>query len=192
MQALRAAESPDDELFARVREGDRDALAALVDRHKDALVSYLTRMTGCRDRAEDLAQEAFLRLVERSGRYREQGRLKAYLYRIAVNLLRSGERRERRWRLLTPFLAHQTRGVEGPRQDLRLLRGELAGQLLACLAEVPLHYRVPLVLRDVEDWPYPEIAGLLGCAEGTVKSRIHRGRELLRRLLEDRWQGDRP
>lgn len=192
MQALRAAEFPDGELFARVRDGDRDALAALVDRHKDALVSYLARMTGCRDRAEDLAQEAFVRLVERSRGYQEQGRLKGYLYRIAINLLRSSERRERRWRLLEPFFVHQTRSSEGPRQDLRLLRGELAGQLLDALAAVPLHYRVPLVLRDVEDWPYHEIAGLLGCAEGTVKSRIHRGRELLRRLLEERWQGDRP
>jgi RNA polymerase sigma-70 factor (ECF subfamily) len=192
MEALRALESADAELFARVRRGDGDALAELVDRHKDGLVSYLTRMAGCRDRAEDFAQDAFVRLVERSDGYREQGHLKAYLYRIATNLLRSSERRERRWRLLAPVLAYAAQSRESPRQDLRLLRDELAGQILDSLTEVPLPFRVPLVLRDVEEWPYQEIASLLGCAEGTVKSRIHRGRELLRRLLQDRWKGDRP
>jgi RNA polymerase sigma-70 factor (ECF subfamily) len=149
-------------------------------------------MAGCRDRAEDLAQDAFVRLVERSAGYREQGHLKAYLYRIATNLFRSSERRERRWRLLEPLLAHGMRRHERPGQDLRLLQGELASQLLAALAEVPVHFRIPLVLRDVEDWPYHDIAALLGCAEGTVKSRLHRGRELLRRLLEERWRGESP
>jgi len=192
MEALRAAEPPDGELFARVRRGDGDALAELVDRHKDALVGYLTRMAGCRDRAEDLAQEAFVRLVERSDGYREQGHLKAYLFRIATNLLRSSERRERRWGLLEPLFAYAAQGRVAPSQELRLLRDELAGQILDCLTDVPLHFRVPLVLRDIEEWSYQEIADLLGCAEGTVKSRIHRGRELLRRLLQDRWKGDRP
>lgn len=190
MEALQAVETPDGDLFARAREGDRSALADLVERHKDPLVNYLTRMAGSRDRAEDLAQEAFVRLVERSESYREQGRLKAYLYRIATNLLRSAERRERRWRLLEPVFALGLPRHESPRQDLRLLRDELAEELLAGLRSLPIHYRVPLVLRDVEDWSYQEIAGMLDCAEGTVKSRIHRGRELLRNRLESHRKGE--
>jgi len=91
-------------LMAGVRAGDRAAFSRLVERHKDSVVSYLTRLTGDRDRAEDLAQESFLRLyraaadasgisgvsgVSGASRYREQGFLRAYLFRIATNLVRS-------------------------------------------------------------------------------------------------------
>src|SRR4028119_479163 len=89
--------SPSDaELMARVRTGDREALAGLVDRHKDAVVNYLARLSGNRDRAEDMAQETFLRLFRAAGSYSEQGYLRAYLFRIGTNLVRSVVRVERR------------------------------------------------------------------------------------------------
>ena len=91
----------DAELMTRVRSGDREAFAQLVDRHKDGLVNYLTGLTHSRDRAEELAQESFLRLYQHSARYREQGQFVPFLFRIATNLLRSEERRARRWRLLS-------------------------------------------------------------------------------------------
>jgi RNA polymerase sigma-70 factor (ECF subfamily) len=188
---LALAEPSDAELFARSREGDRAALARLVDRHKDGLVNYLARLAGSRDGAEDLAQETFLRLLERSGRYRERGQLRAYLYRIATNLHRSRDRRQRRWGLLQPQLAPADGHVALAEQDVRLLRREVAQRLAEALRELPLRYRVPVVLRDVEDWSYREIAQLLGCREGTVKSRIHRGRRLLRERLAPISQGTR-
>ena len=95
----------DDRLVALGLTGDRAAWGELVERHKDGLVNYLTRMTGERGAAEDLAHDAFVRLFERAASYRPQGRFRAYLYRIAVNLLRSQERRKQRWRLIaTRFL----------------------------------------------------------------------------------------
>ena len=104
--------------MARVREGDREGFADLVDRHKDAVVNYLARLTGDRDRAEDLAQETFLRLFRSAGDYTEQGYLRAFLFRIATNLVRSEERREKRLRLLLPFLrrrgARRAGGSLGP------------------------------------------------------------------------------
>lgn len=181
----------DSELFALVRRGDRTALGCLVDRHKDGLVNYLTRLNGCRETAEDMAQETFLRLVERTSNYVEQGKLVQYMYRIATNLVRSKQRRERRWRLLTPMLVSSNgHGYHAPAQHRSVARRELAASLSAALATLPLHYRTPLVLRDVEDWSYREIAEMLGCREGTVKSRIHRGRELLRQQLESEWPGE--
>jgi RNA polymerase sigma-70 factor (ECF subfamily) len=174
-------------LFARARGGDGDALSCLVDRHKDPLVNYLTRLSGCRDRAEDLAQDAFIRLLERSDGYRERGMLRPYLYRIATNLVRSMQRREQRWRLLQPVLAAARNGSGEPPQLAALERRELGALLSASLLSVPLRYRVPVLLRDVEDWSYAEIAGLLGCKTGTVKSRIHRGREMLRDLVAPHW-----
>ncbi len=181
----------DEALMARVAGGDREAFAAVVDRHKDAMVAYLTRLTGDRDRAEDLAQETFLRLFRGAGRYVERGLLRAYLYRIATNLARSEERRARRAKLLQPLLGPHRDGEPGTWHDA-LLRDELQRQVAAAVAALPLRWRVPLVLHEIEGWPYAEVAAQLGVREGTVKSRIHRGRERLRRALAPYWKNGGP
>jgi RNA polymerase sigma-70 factor (ECF subfamily) len=173
----------DAELMARVRSGDRGAFAKLVDRHKDPLVNYLVRMTRCRDRAEEFAQEAFLRLYQAAPRYSEQGRLVPYLYRIATNLVRSEERRKRRWYLFSvAFSSNGNRPAPNPQSQL--LRAEIKEKVSEALRTVPTLYRAPLVLRDIEGWSYRDIAKVLGCREGTVKSRINRGRSQLRERLE--------
>ena len=92
----------DSELMARVAEGDREAFATLVERHKTAVTKYMGRLTGNHDRAEELAQETFVRLFQAAPGYRDQGRLLPYLFRIGTNLLRSEERRRRRWLTLAP------------------------------------------------------------------------------------------
>lgn len=178
---------PDAGLMARLRTGDRDAFTDLVERHKDAVVNYLTRLTGNRDRAEDLAQETFLRLYRSAGSYTEQGLLRAYLFRIATNLVRSEERRERRLRLLLPFLGNRKHAE--PAAPSGLLRRELHREVAAAVAQLPLRFRVPLVLHEIEGWPYADIARELGCREGTVKSRIHRGRQQLKERLAPYWNG---
>jgi RNA polymerase sigma-70 factor (ECF subfamily) len=173
--------------MARVRSGDREAFADLVDRHKDAVVNYLTRLTGNRDRAEDLAQETFLRLFRSAGSYAEQGLLRGYLFRIATNLVRSEERREKRLRLLMPFLGRPEHAE--PAAPSGMLRQELHREVSAAVADLPLRFRVPLVLHEIEGWAYADIAQALGCREGTVKSRIHRGRQHLKERLAPYWQG---
>jgi RNA polymerase sigma-70 factor (ECF subfamily) len=184
-------EESDAELMADVRGGDRAAFTRLVERHKDCVVSYLARLTGDRDRAEDLAQEAFLRLfraaadVSGDRGYREQGFLRAYLFRIATNLVRSEERRETRLRLLLPFLGG--RRHDEPAAPSGLLLQELHRQVAGAVASLPLRFRVPLVLHEIEGWSYADIARELSCREGTVKSRIHRGRQHLRQRLEPYW-----
>ncbi len=175
-------EPSDADLMARIGKGDPEALGQLVDRHKDAMVNYLTRITGSRDRGEELAQEAFLRLFQAGPAYREQGRLIAYLFRIGTNLVRTAERRERRFRIVQGFLSSNGHS-QAPVAQLNLLREEERRLVQRALAELPLRYRAPLVLAVVEGWSYQEIATLLGCREGTVKSRIARGRKRLRARL---------
>ncbi|HEX7180207.1 MAG TPA: sigma-70 family RNA polymerase sigma factor [Thermoanaerobaculia bacterium] len=188
MSEAQGQELPSDaELMERVRSGDRDAFTDVVDRHKDAVVNYLTRLTGNRDRAEDLAQETFLRLFRSASSYTEQGLLRAYLYRIATNLVRSEERRERRLRVLLPFLGG--REHTEPAAPSGLLLQELHREVTGAVAALPLRYRVPLVLHEIEGWSYADIAEELSCREGTVKSRIHRGRQHLRQKLEPYWTG---
>ena len=178
----------DAELMSAVVRGDRAAFTAVVERHKDAVVNYLTRLTGDRDRAEDLAQETFLRLFRTAAEgYREQGLLRAYLFRIATNLVRSEERRAKRLRLLLPFLGG--RRHDEPAAASGMLLREMHQQVALALAGLPLRFRVPLVLHEIEGWPYADIARELSCREGTVKSRIHRGRQHLRQRLEPYWNG---
>jgi RNA polymerase sigma-70 factor, ECF subfamily len=191
-----AADPTDAELMARVKGGDRGAFAELVERHKDALTAYLARLAGSRDRAEDLAQEAFLRLYRTAGRYRERGQLTAFLYRIATNLQRSEERRARRRERLAAGaggagpLDPAAAGAP-PDASERLLERERRERLAAAVAELPLRYRAPLVLAEIEGWPQREVARVLGCRQGTVKSRLFRARQRLRERLAPYWMGGR-
>lgn len=184
--------SSDAQLLSRSRTGDPSAFASLVDRHKHAMVNYLTRLTGDRDRAEDLAQEAFLRLYAKQHQYSEEGKLTAYLYRIATNLLCSQNRRQRRWQLIRPLVAPPAAPQTAPGQHESVVADERSQRLQRAIAALPVRYRVPLVLHELEEWPYRQIADLLHCRVGTVKSRIHRARGQLRLALADDLMGDTP
>ncbi|MEM6706130.1 MAG: sigma-70 family RNA polymerase sigma factor [Acidobacteriota bacterium] len=191
LSQARASDRTDAEVLEQVREGEAEAFEVLVDRYKNPLVNYLTRLVRCRDRAEDYAQEAFVRIYKGSGSYREQGNFSAYLYRIATNLVRSDERRKSRWFKLTPALTAELDGpkVEGPPPQRSLLSAEATEVVTEAIEHLPLNYRAPIVLREIEGWSYAEIAEALSLAEGTVKSRINRGKERLRRSLEGYWSG---
>lgn len=182
----------DSELFQRMRLGDREAFGELVERHKDGLMNYLTRLCGKPEQAEDLAQEAFLRLYERGGRYQEEGKLRAYLYRIGTNLFRTHRRREQRWQRLGLLFFNSNGHYSEAGQQARILREELGNQLSSALLQLPLRYRAPVVLSFVEGWTHREIAELMRCQEGTIKSRIHRGRKLLQTRLEEYRNGETP
>lgn len=165
----------------QLRADDHAGFARAVDLHKDALVNYLSLLCGCRSRAEDLAQETFLRLYLHVDRYQERGRLRSYLFRIATNLARSEQRRARRQQLLARAL-----GLTGePALPLdpyaALIEREELRALWRSLGRLPLRLRAPLLLFEVEGLSYPEIAQALGCSEGTVKSRLSRARARLRR-----------
>ena len=180
----------DGALMARVKQGDEQAFADLVDRYKNPLVNYLTQMTRNRERAEDLAQDAFVRVYRTAGRYREQGQFQAFLFRIATNQLRTEARRAARWRSLLPALAAEHRlRAPAPSPQSTALGVEAVDAVTRALSRLPLHYRAPLVLREIEGWPYARIAATLGCREGTVKSRVHRGKNLLREDLSEYWNG---
>jgi RNA polymerase sigma-70 factor, ECF subfamily len=175
-------------LMARTRAGDREAFAELVDRYKDKLVNYLTHMTGDRDRGEEFAQESFVRLYQNASRFDDRESVAPYLFRIATNLVRSDFSRIQRWqRLFTVYGNRSEVSTELSPQAL-LMQSEIEQKVSEALERLPLAYRSALILRDIEGWSYEEIAAALGCAEGTVKSRIGRGREKLREALEPYWQ----
>jgi RNA polymerase sigma-70 factor (ECF subfamily) len=178
----------DDALMQRVSQGDEEAFREIVDRYKDSLVNYLTHLVRSRDRAEEVAQDAFVRLYRNAAKYRERERLGPYLFRIATNLVVTEIRREKRWSLLLPRFQASTRQTV-PSPDATLLTDEIQRQVVAALERLPIKYRAPLVLFEMEEWSYEEIAQAMEVAVGTIKSRISRARELLRKHLAPWWIG---
>ncbi len=184
-----------------VRSGEGETalrFAAIVEDNKDLLVNYLTRLTGDRDRAEDLAQETFVKFYETRDRYREQGSPRAYLLTMATNLLRDEQRRRGRWTNLLPIFSLGGRSPDGfqtadlPREgdpQQVLLSGEAQRTVQDALAALDLPHRAALVLREIEGLAYSEIAAILDCQEGTVKSRLHRARQSLKEKLAPFWTG---
>lgn len=167
----------------------RAQFETFVEAHKDVLVNYLYNLTSDRDRAEEAAQEAFLRLFRSLDEFPVEPRTKSYLFTTATNLVRSQYRRAHRWAAVVPKLRVDGRAAEA-RQDSELISEEIRRRVRAAIELLPLHYRVPLVLRDIEGWSYAEIAETVGCREGTVKSRINRAREKLKKTLEGYWNGE--
>jgi RNA polymerase sigma-70 factor (ECF subfamily) len=180
-------EPTDAELLRRARSGDETAFARIVDRHKGPLVNYLARLSGSREDAEEYAQESFLRLYRAAGRFRPEGRIAPLLFRIAINLARSRARRDRLWRVFAAGTAAPEID-EGRGADETALASELQRRVRDAIGRLPPRFREAILLRDIEGWSYAEIAAAVGCREGTLKSRIGRGRQMLKRDLEPYWE----
>jgi RNA polymerase sigma-70 factor (ECF subfamily) len=176
---------PDDVLIARTAEGDRDAFAELYRRHHADVCRFATHMCGSRAAAEDVVHEAFLAVIDSASRYRPgKTTVRLWLLGIARN-------HARRARALRPTLslhdeaqAAQLTVEVDPAGDLDRRR-HLDALRRAVLA-LPVRYREAVILCDLHELSYLDAATTLGCAIGTVRSRLHRGRALLARQLCDR------
>ena len=181
---------PDLPLVARWRAGDLRAFSELVRRHQRKVFGMLSRMLGDRDDAEDATQETFLNLHRHGHRFRSESRFSTFVYRVAVNAALNRKRSQGRRRARLEEFAHgQAIGQalpsspRGPEDAIG--GGEVQQRVQRCLAALPETLRAPVVLYDIEGLSYGEIAEILQVAEGTVKSRIHRARNALRRELAD-------
>ena len=155
----------------------------IAEQYGDTVFTMAFRLTGDRDEARDLAQDVFVRVYRNLDRYRP-GTFEGWLYRITKNLFldRLRRRSRLRWEPLPDEEWRQPAdGGPGPaeRIDDRLLRGDLE----VALQRLPASFRVAVVMCDVQALSYEEIAEATGWPIGTVRSRIHRGRRLLRREL---------
>ncbi|MCC6144917.1 MAG: sigma-70 family RNA polymerase sigma factor [Candidatus Hydrogenedentes bacterium] len=175
------------ELVARAQRGDRQAFAELVRRYQDPVVHFCQRMVGPLQDAEDLAQEAFVRLHRHLPRLRPQAKFSTFLFGVARNLalnhLRDGRRRGREGS--QPLEALPLADIAQPGPDRAARLREIETLVAQCLEELSPEHREVLLLRDLQNMDYDSIAKIIHCRVGTVKSRIARAREQLRlRLIE--------
>ncbi|MEA2498600.1 MAG: hypothetical protein QOH26_1005 [Actinomycetota bacterium] len=164
------------------RAGDR-SMALLFERHAPSALRLAYMLTGNRQQAEDLVQDAFIRMFGRWRDLRDPGAFDAYLKRTVVNLARSGFRRSRLER----------RHLETERATAKIPQGmpdlEQREELLAALAKLPDRQRAAVVLRHLEDLSEQQTAHVLDCSVGAVKSATSRGIATLRTLMKGAQDG---
>jgi len=174
----------DEELVRRSVAGDAGAFASLVRRHETRVYSVCMRVLGNPDDAADAAQDALLTAFRKLGQFRGEARFTTWMHRVTVNACYDLLRKRRRQPMLR--LAGDD---DEPLPDLGPPHPDHADEVVgtrdaaAALALVPEEFRVAVVLADVEDLPYEQIAKVLDVPIGTVKSRVHRGRLALARAM---------
>lgn len=178
-------------LILKTKNGDLEAFGELVRTHQSLVVNFCYGMLANREDAEDLAQETFLRAFSAIKNYKPRAKFSTWLLTIAKNLTlnflrnkrRRGERTEpRRWAdgENDPIAALP---ATNPRPDEALLRKERAQWVHGAMQELSDTHQSIVILRDFEGMTYEEIANVMGCRKGTVKSRLSRAREQLREIL---------
>lgn len=171
------------DLVERHRYGDEAAFEEIYDRFGGMVYNLAWRLSNDPEEAADLTQETFLRIHRHLGKFRGGSTLKTWIYRIALNHCRSRLGRKRVWQ---PLAEETERRLPDPRRgpEERALARDAERRVASALAALPRRYAEAVVLCDLEGLPYQEIAEVLGVRIGTVRSRIARGRERLRRVLE--------
>lgn len=184
----------DNALISAYLEGQEEAFEILVRRYQDKLTNYLNTLLHDYETAVDLAQEAFIRVYRNADRYRGQYKFSTWLYRIATNLaIDEMRRRERKSRVFFCNLLGRFHNedpiqcIPDQRQspELDFDQREKAKRLQAAIDCLPERYRLSFILREVHQLSYSETSHVLNISLGTVKSRVHRAKMLLRQKLSD-------
>jgi RNA polymerase sigma-70 factor, ECF subfamily len=188
-----ASADPDAALMLRVKRGDTQAFAELVDKYKQPVVNFICRMLRDETEAEDLAQNVFVQVFKSAHRYRVSAKFSTWLFTITRNLCLNEIRRRSRHpaeSLDAPHPEyddqprHQFEDRETSLPPDNLLHRELEQTIEQALASLPENQRTAILLCRQEDLSYEEIAEVLGCSLSATKSLIHRGRETLKQKLK--------
>ncbi|HEY8470118.1 MAG TPA: sigma-70 family RNA polymerase sigma factor [Longimicrobiales bacterium] len=190
---LKLAEATDGELVAAHLGGHPGAFTELYDRYRDKLVHFIARKTGDRDRAEDLVQEAFIRVTRHLHRFDQSKKFSTWIYTICSNLAKNELRNRSRnplvlFQKLTTHWEPEHRPLQFEDSSLRpdsLYRKRYLQEIVErTVEELPEHHRLVFKLRELEGKSYEEIAEITGVNLGTVKSRLHRARTSFAERIE--------
>ncbi len=186
MASFVLAVDPDTELMLRVKAGETESFARLLERYRRPMVLYLGRMVNNPAVAEELAQDVFLRVYRSRETYEPAAKFTTWLYRIATNRALNWQRDHR----YAQGECSLERGPDAMRRidlpDPRLsieqesIRESVADEVRAAVRELPERQRLAVVMHKYEELDYNEIASVLGCSTGAVKSMLFRAYETLR------------
>jgi RNA polymerase sigma-70 factor (ECF subfamily) len=181
--------SDEKQLIRECLAGRTEAFGELVIRYQDRLYNALCGILNSPDDARDVAQDAFVQAFQQLKTFRGQSAFYSWLFRIALNAAASQRRRTRR--NVTSIDAAREPAVRDPPDrhpgsapSHAMETDERRAAVQSALARLPAEFRIPLVLKEIDGMKYHEIAAVVGCPVGTVRSRIHRARGELRERLE--------
>jgi RNA polymerase sigma-70 factor, ECF subfamily len=167
-------------LVERCRAGDEQAFQELVERYKDLVFALIARTVQDRTRAEDLAQDVFLRVHRGLPYFRGEARLSTWIYRIVANVCLQDRARPAAAESIDDGKPGRTpSGTDRQFRDL-----ELRDRLEKAIARLPAHYRLVIAAHYLQELRYEDLAEALGLPLGTIKTQLHRAKQQLRRLLE--------
>jgi RNA polymerase sigma-70 factor (ECF subfamily) len=181
-------------LLRRLRDRDERAFRELIDEHRDRVFNITYRMLGNRHEAEDVAQEVFISVFKTIDSFREESKFSTWLYRVTVNHCKNrikylARRHDRDRDELDESTGHVNGYHHGgpthaAEPDRALASAQMEKLLQEAIASLDDDHRVVVVLRDVEDLSIEEICEITGLPDGTVKSRLHRARLVLRKKMQ--------
>ncbi len=174
-------ERSESELLAACRRGERDGFRELFQLYKDKVYSVALRFAGDPAEAMDIAQDIFLKLFSSLADFRGDSRLETWIFRLVVNRCLDHRRRARRWIPLGDGFWSTLRA--GGDSLAQVLEDERRGRVQEAVNGLAPDLRIVVALRYTEGMSYDQIAEVLGCAPGTVASRLHRAHKLLERSL---------
>ena len=189
-------EKTDQSLLDAHRQGDSAAFGELVRRYGDSVLGYLVRMSGSRERAEDLFQETFKRVHEKSHTFRGP-QFKGWLFKIATRVALDGVRKNKRMKTISLNQQTDCAGQDGSEfaatvasdnscnPSEQAVKAERTEQVRQAVGSLPARQRATLVLAYYQQLSYREVAAVLGCSEGTVKTQMYRALKTLAQRLPE-------
>jgi len=180
-----------DEIIRMCSEMNRDAFDSMVERYGVGLYRFVYSLTLDGAAADDLLQETFLKAFTGIGKYRRDVNFESWLFRIARNLFIDRARTEARWwkRKKKNSDEMQLQAGLAPSVEGAVIKKENAEEIHRAVMSLPEKQRAAIALFTWGDFSIAEIAGIMGCSEGTVMSHLHRARRALRELLKDKIDG---
>ena len=172
-------------LMRAIQNGDMVSFNDMVDRYKDRLMNVIGRMLSSTEEAEDVVQETFVRVYQHRQSFNFQHCFSTWIYTIALNLARNELRKRKKFKFL------EISEMQGNEKEFAIemkLPTRLPEILKAAIAELPEKYKTAFVLRDIQEFPYEEVATILSVPLGTVKSRVNRARMMLRDKLSPKLE----
>ncbi len=185
----------ENKLVNKAVKGDNSAFEALMEKHMGIIYNIALRMAANQDDAEDMTQEIMIKIFRSLGSFKGNSKFSTWIYRVAVNTCLDELKKKKNKKHLS--LDAEISGDDGenqieikddsPSPEKLAEQNELRDMVAAAVKLLSDEHRAVIVLRDIRGMSYSEIAGILGCSDGTVKSRISRARAQLKMILEKEY-----
>ena len=185
----------DEELILRFQKGDEQSYIELVNRYRDRLINFIYRFVNDTESAEDIVQDALLKVYTHKHYYKNIAKFSTWLYTIAGNLAKT-ELRKKKTRKVTNLsqMGPEDKDFEltsnEPETDKATENEYLEKRIQIAINKLPLHFKTVTILREIQELSYEEISKIVDVPLGTVKSRINRARLQLQKELKDFKKGD--